>query len=129
MVKYHYANGICALCAKNILERFIKMQVLEYILLILLLVAAAFIVVAVIFQKSGEDGLSGSIAGGAETFYGKDKSIHGDRKWFKWTLIASVVFCVAVLVVFIMQPDYVEGFDPTEWQNSDYNNFDYIFGE
>ena len=105
------------------------MQVFEYILLILLLIAAAFIDVAVIFQKSSEDGLSGSIAGGAETFYGKDKSVHGDRKWFKWTLFASVVFAVAVLVVFIVQPDYAKGFDPEAWQSGSYNNFDYIFGE
>ena len=105
------------------------MQVFEYILLVMLLIAAAFIVVAVIFQKSGEDGLSGSIAGGAETFYGKDKSVHGERKWFKWTLIASVIFVFAVLVVFIMQPDYAKGFDPEAWQSSEYNNFDHIFGE
>ena len=105
------------------------MQVFEYILLILLLIAAAFIVVAVIFQKSGEDGLSVSIAGGAETFYSKDKSIHGERKWFRWTLIASIIFAVAVLVVFIMQPDYAKGFDPEAWQSGEYNNFDYIFGE
>ena len=105
------------------------MQILEYVLLALLFAAAAFIVVAVIFQKSGEDGLSGSIAGGAETFYGKDKSVHSDRKWFKWTLIASVVFVLAVLVVFIIQPDYAEGFDPEAWQSGSNNEFNYIFGE
>ena len=96
---------------------FEKMQVFEYILLILLLIAASFIVVAVIFQKSGEDGLSGSIAGGAETFYSKDKSIHGERKWFRWTLIAAIIFAVAVLVIYIIQPDYHYAVEMNGWKD------------
>ena len=47
------------------------MEILEYVFLIILLISAVFIVVAVLLQKSNEEGLSGSIAGGAETFYGK----------------------------------------------------------
>ena len=50
------------------------MEILEIVLLVLLLVSAAFIVVAVVLQKSNEDGLSGTIAGGSETFYGKVKT-------------------------------------------------------
>lgn len=101
------------------------MVVLEYLLLVVLLIAAVFIVVAVIFQKSGEDGLSGAISGGAETFYGKDKSAHGEKKLYKWTLIASLVFAVAVVVVFIIQPDYSKSFSLTDWQNI--NSYSYIF--
>ena len=101
------------------------MVILEYLLLVVLLIAAVFIVVAVIFQKSGEDGLSGTIAGGADTFYGKDKSAHGEKKLYKWTLIASLVFAVAVVVVFIIQPDYVDSFALTDWQ--DINSYSYIF--
>lgn len=101
------------------------MVVLEYLLLVVLLIAAVFIVVAVIFQKSGEDGLSGAISGGADTFYGKDKSAHGEKKLYKWTLIASLVFAVAVVVVFIIQPDYAKSFSLTDWQNI--NSYSYIF--
>ena len=101
------------------------MVVLEYLLLVVLLVAAVFIVVAVVFQKSGEDGLSGTIAGGAETFYGKDRSAHGEKKLYKWTLIASLVFAVAVVVVFIIQPDYAESFGLSDWQ--DLSSYSYIF--
>ena len=78
----------------------------EYVLLAILLLSAAFIVLAVVFQKSADEGLSGTIAGGNETFYGKEKSAHGDKLWFKLTLIVSVVFVVAVLLAYIMQPDY-----------------------
>ena len=78
----------------------------EWALLAILLVSALFIVVAVIFQKSADEGLSGTIAGGNETFYGKEKSAHTDKLWFKLTLIVSIVFVVAVLMVYIIQPDY-----------------------
>lgn len=81
-------------------------MIVQFILLAVLLVAAIFIVVAVIFQKSADEGLSGTIAGGNETFYGKEKSAHTDKLWFKWTLIASVVFVVATLLAYIIQPDY-----------------------
>ena len=82
------------------------MVVVEFILLAILLLSAAFIIVAVIFQKSADEGLSGTIAGGNETFYGKEKSAHTDKLWFKWTLVASIVFVVATLLAYILQPDY-----------------------
>ena len=67
----------------------------EYILLALLLISAIFLVTAVTIQKTSDEGLSGTIAGGSETYYGKDKSKHTEKLWFKWTLIASLVFAAA----------------------------------
>ena len=90
---------------------------MEYILLAILLVCAVVITVAVLFQKSGEKGLSGTIAGGSETYYGKDKSGGIDKKLFKWTLIAAIVFAVAVIAVYVIQPDYLEGYDVNAWKN------------
>ena len=79
---------------------------MDYILLAILLVCALIIVVAVLFQKSGDKGLSGTISGNSETYYGKDKTGGREQKLFKWTLIASIVFAVAVVAVYIIQPDY-----------------------
>lgn len=90
---------------------------MEYVLLAILLVCAVVITVAVLFQKSGEKGLSGTIAGGSETYYGKDKSGGVDKKLFKWTLIAAIVFAVAVVAVYVIQPDYLEGYDVNAWQS------------
>ena len=90
---------------------------MEYVLLAILLVCAVVITVAVLFQKSGEKGLSGTIAGGSETYYGKDKSGGIDKKLFKWTLIAGIVFAVAVVAVYVIQPDYLEGYDVNAWKN------------
>lgn len=89
---------------------------MEIVLLSILLLAALFIVVAVIFQKSGDEGLSGTIAGGNETFYGKEKTATTEKMWFKWTLIVGIIFAVAVLAAYVIQPDYTYGFDLDYWQ-------------
>lgn len=101
--------------------------ILQYILLIALLVSALIIVIAVLMQKSSEDGLSGTIAGGAETFYGREKSTHTDRALYKWTLIASVVFIIAVIAVYVFQPDYSASFDIKDWMNNQLNNYNHVF--
>lgn len=89
----------------------------EYILLALLLASALFIVVAVTMQKSSDEGLSGTIMGGSETYYGKDKSMHTGRLLNKWTLIIGIVFAIAVLAVYVIQPDYtLEVKGPSYWQ-------------
>ena len=61
-------------------------MILEYVLLAVLLLSAVFIIVAVIFQKSSDEGLSGTISGGSETYYGKDKSVQTGKKLFKISL-------------------------------------------
>ena len=94
--------------------------VLEYILLSILLVCALIIVAAVTIQKSNE-GLSGTIAGGSETYYGKDKSAQTGKKLYKITLIAVAVFAVAVLLVYVLQPDY--GYIVNKWyQGSEFSS-------
>ena len=107
---------------KQYFERKYKMG-FEIFLLAILLLSAVFIVVAVIFQKSSDEGLSGTIAGGNETFYGKEKSAHTDKLWFKLTLIVSIVFVVAVLLAYIIQPDYDSASALDGWkQYSEYSD-------
>ena len=90
---------------------------MEYVLLAILLLSAVFIIVAVIFQKSSDEGLSGTIAGGNETFYGKEKSQTTDKLWFRLTLIVSIVFVVAVLLAYVIQPDYDSTAALENWKN------------
>ena len=81
-------------------------MILEYILIGVLLAAAVFLVVVIALQKSDKEGLSGTIVGGAETYYGKDDSMKKDKKLSKWTIIVSIIFAVAVTTVYIIQPNY-----------------------
>ena len=97
------------------------MLVFEYILLAILLVCAVIIVLAVVFQKSNE-GLSGTIAGGSDSYYNKDKSADKNKKIFRITLITTIVFAVAVLAAYILQPDYTSGVY-NDWQTlSEYSS-------
>ena len=96
---------------------------LESILLIVLLVAALFIIVAVLLQKSSDEGLSGSITGGSDTFYGKDKSSHGERTLFIFTIVAAIIFVLAVLAVYVIQPDFYATYSLDQWQESDFNSY------
>ena len=106
----------------SIIERKYRTMILEYVLLAVLLLSAVFIIVAVVFQKSADEGLSGTIAGN-ETFYGKEKSAHTDKLWFRLTLIVSIVFVAAVLLVYIIQPDYDGSAALDDWKQwSDYYN-------
>lgn len=92
-------------------------MVVEYILLGVLLLSAIFLVIAVTLQKTSDEGLSGTIAGGSETYYGKDKSNRAGRFLNKWTLIFTVVFALAVIVAYVMQPDYSQSNDNLDyWQ-------------
>lgn len=100
---------------------------MEYVLLAVLLLAALFIIVAVIFQKSGDEGLSSTIAGGNDSYLSKDKGSSTERVWFKWTLIVGLVFAVAVLVAYVIQPDYTADLAPDYWK--EISNYGSIFGE
>ena len=89
---------------------------MEYVLMAILLISALFIVIAVIFQDSNEGGLSGTISGKSDTYYGKDKSTHKNRVLYKWTLIFAVVFAVAVFLVYAIQPDIADYINsPDSW--------------
>ena len=76
---------------------------MDLILGIVLLVAALFLVVAVLMQSGKSRRLSGAIAGGAETFFGKEKGKAIDKKLSKITAIVAIVFVVVTLVAFIVQ--------------------------
>ena len=67
----------------------------------ILIACALFLIVAVLMQNS-QKGLSGAIAGGADTFYGKNKGKSKQKKLSKLTAIASIVFVVVALATFVV---------------------------
>ncbi|MBR5620301.1 MAG: preprotein translocase subunit SecG [Clostridia bacterium] len=73
------------------------MQALEIILGILILLTSLLIVVLVLLQEGKQQGLSGAIAGGAETFFGKSKGRTMEQKLVKITRVFAVVFFVLTL--------------------------------
>ena len=72
---------------------------------ILLIVMALFLVVAVLMQNGKDHRLSGSIAGGAETFFGKNKAKSANAWLSRATTIITIIFVILVLVLYIIQPE------------------------
>ena len=90
-----------------------------YILMGVLLAMGAFLIVAVLMQHGKDHGLSGTIAGGAETFFGKDRGTRIDRMLGKLTTIVGIIFVVIVVVVYVVQPDYSSDYANVElWQGN-----------
>lgn len=58
------------------------------------------IIVMVLLQSGKSAGLSGSIAGGAETFFGKNKGRTIDALLSKYTSFAAIAFLITSIVLF-----------------------------
>ncbi len=64
----------------------------------LLIINSVMLIIVVLMQESRSQGLSGAIAGGAETFFGKNKGRTLEQKLVKTTKICAIVFFVLSLV-------------------------------
>jgi preprotein translocase subunit SecG len=78
------------------------MEVLITVLCSVMIVMAIFLVIAVLMQSGKDSQLSGTIAGGAETFFGKTKGKTIDRVLSKATTIVSIIFVILVLLVYVL---------------------------
>ena len=75
---------------------------MELALGIALIVLSVALTVMVLFQSSKDTHLSGTIAGGAETFFGKTKGSSIDKLLSKLTIVVSalvVILTVALVIV------------------------------
>ena len=68
-------------------------------LMVVLLIASVIIIISILLQSSNSDGLSGSIAGGAEQLFGKKKSRGYDAILARVTTIFSVVYIIVSLAI------------------------------
>ncbi len=78
---------------------------MDIVIGIILLVAAVFLTVAVLMQNGKAHNLSGTIAGGAETFFGKTKGQTIDKMLSKVTTVVSIAFVILVVVMYVIQPN------------------------
>ncbi len=60
------------------------------------------IIVIVLLQSGKTAGLSGSIAGGAETFFGKNKGRTIDALLGKYTAFAAIAFLVTSIILYVL---------------------------
>ncbi|MBE5771887.1 MAG: preprotein translocase subunit SecG [Clostridiales bacterium] len=73
---------------------------MELVLTILMVLAAIVLIATVLLQSSESDGM-GALAGGSETFFGKNKNSTFEGKMAMATKISAVVFVLlAVIMLF-----------------------------
>ena len=62
----------------------------------------SLILIAVVLLQSGKaQGLSGAIAGGSETFFGKNKGRTIDAILSKWTSVVAIAFLATSIALFL----------------------------
>lgn len=72
------------------------MPIYEIILGVVLIITSIALIAIVLMQEGNDDGL-GAIAGGADTFFGKNKGRTMEQKLVKITKILAVVFFILSL--------------------------------
>ena len=99
------------------------MGVAEIILGIVLLVLAVALVALVLMQQGKDKRLSGAIAGGSDTFYGKSKIADKDKIYSIATTVCAIVFVVIVVLLAVLNRDLitpnVDGPEPTDTEASE----------
>ena len=75
------------------------MATLKLVLTIIQVLGALFLTFVVLAQSGKSAGLSGAIAGGADTFLSKNKAKSWDAKLARWTKWVAIGFMVITLVL------------------------------
>ncbi len=78
------------------------METLQLIVQILHIIITIILIAVVLLQSGKQAGLSGSIAGGSETFFGKNKGRTIDAILGKWTSVVAVLFLVTSVALFFL---------------------------
>ncbi len=77
-------------------------QVMSIIFIILMVLLSLTMVGIVMLQKGNTTNL-GAIAGGADSFFGKNKSKSLDAKFKRWTIYNSAALLVTSVLFFVFQ--------------------------
>lgn len=81
------------------------MSALEIVLTVIHLLLAVAIIVIVLLQSGKTAGLAGIVAGGAETFFGKNKGRTIDAILSKFTTFAAIAFLLTSIFLQLVLND------------------------
>jgi preprotein translocase subunit SecG len=76
--------------------------VLQYVLGSILILLSVVLVAVILFQSAKDKRLSGTIAGGAETFFGKSKGKSTDKILSKITIVVSVLVVLITIALVVI---------------------------
>lgn len=79
------------------------MNITQIIFAVIQIIISIILTAVVLMQSGKASGLSGTIAGGAETFFGKNKGRSIDAILDRWTSFVAIAFVVfSMLYVFFI---------------------------
>lgn len=73
------------------------------IITVFLILSSLVLIASILLQSGKSAGLSGSIGGGAEQIWGKNKARDYDAKFDKVTKVAAVVFILSAVLMSVIQ--------------------------
>ncbi len=76
-----------------------QVGIAKIVLTVFQIVLAVFLVGFILFQSGKQQGLSGVIAGSAETFFGKGKTKTADKMLKKFTAISAILFLITSIAL------------------------------
>lgn len=76
---------------------------MKIVIMALLILASLVLIVSILLQSGKEAGMSGSIAGGAESIWGKNKGRSLEGKLEKATTVSAIIFVLASLLLVAIQ--------------------------
>ena len=79
------------------------MAILKNVLIVVQIIVSLVLTTVVLMQSGKEAGLSGSIAGGAETFFGKNKARTIDGMLSRLTTVLAILFIVISFVLSLIK--------------------------
>ncbi|HHT21524.1 MAG TPA: preprotein translocase subunit SecG [Tissierellia bacterium] len=74
-----------------------------WLLIVLLIISGLALIVSILMQSGKQAGLSGSIGGGAEQLFGKQKGRSLDAMFERITKIAAIVFMVSAVLLVVIE--------------------------
>ena len=78
-------------------------ETIRLVLTIVQVVVSLALILTVIFQSGKQAGISGSVSGAADTFFGKNKGRSIESKLKKWSWILLGVIAALSIVLYILQ--------------------------
>jgi len=79
-----------------------EMTGIQIILSVIQMILAITLIIVILFQSSKSSKVSGSIMGGAETFFGKNKGRTIDTILTRWTGVIAIVFVALTITINVL---------------------------
>lgn len=76
---------------------------MELVVKIFLILASLVLIASILLQSGKSAGMSGEIAGGAESIWGRNKGRSYEGKLEKLTTISAIIFVLASLILVALQ--------------------------